>query len=138
LTISNLTAKPVVSFLRGFSAPVKVSHERDAQELAFLVQHDTDGFVRWDAMQTLWMSHLDANTTAVVDPVEVLGDLAKGALALATPEQQLLAATMLTVPNENYLFEQLRGFEVDTLAGCPRFGSPRRGPSPCGYLGGLG
>ena len=115
LTISNLTAKPVVSFLRGFSAPVKVSHERDAQELAFLVQHDTDGFVRWDAMQTLWMSHLDANTTAVVDPVEVLGDLAKGALALATPEQQLLAATMLTVPNENYLFEQLRGFEVDTL-----------------------
>ena len=66
-------------------------------------------------MQTLWISHLDANTTAVVDPVAVLGDLAKDALALVTPEQQLLAATMLTVPNENYLFEQLRGFEVDTL-----------------------
>ena len=27
----------------------------------------------------------------------------------------MLAATMLAVPNENYLFEQLRGFEVDTL-----------------------
>ena len=27
--ISGLTAKPVVSFLRGFSAPVKVSHQRD-------------------------------------------------------------------------------------------------------------
>ncbi len=115
LTISNLHAKPVVSFLRGFSAPVKVSHQRDAEELAFLVQHDTDGFVRWDAMQTLWMSHLDASAVTTVDPVAVLGELAKGALELATPEQQLLAATMLTVPNENYLFEQLRGFDVDAL-----------------------
>ena len=115
LTISNLQAKPVVSFLRGFSAPVKVSHERNDEELAFLVQHDTDGFVRWDAMQTLWMSHLDASAATTVDPVTVLGELAKGALELATPEQQLLAATMLTVPNENYLFEQLRGFDVDAL-----------------------
>ena len=115
LAISNLHAKPVVSFLRGFSAPVKVSHQRDAEELAFLVQHDTDGFVRWDAMQTLWMSHLDASAVTTVDPVTVLGGLAKGALELATPEQQLLAATMLTVPNENYLFEQLRGFDVDAL-----------------------
>ena len=115
LTISSLPAKPVVSFLRGFSAPVKVSHQRDAEELAFLVQHDTDGFVRWDAMQTLWMSHLDASAVTTVDPVAVLGGLAKGALELATPEQQLLAATMLTVPNENYLFEQLRGFDVEAL-----------------------
>ncbi|MBL6815092.1 MAG: aminopeptidase N [Pseudomonadales bacterium] len=115
LTISNLHAKPVVSFLRGFSAPVKVAHERDDEELAFLVQHDTDGFVRWDALQTLWMSHFDANAQTTIDPVTVLGELAKGALELATPEQQLLAATMLTVPNENYLFEQLRGFDVDAL-----------------------
>ena len=115
LTISNLQAKPVVSFLRGFSAPVKVSHERNPEELAFLVQHDTDGFVRWDAMQTLWTSYLDARVATTVDPVRVLGELAKGALELATPEQQLLAATMLTVPNENYLFEQLRGFDVDAL-----------------------
>ena len=115
LTISNLHAKPVVSFLRGFSAPVKVSHQRDAEELAVFVQHDTDGFVRWDAMQALWMSHLDASAVTTVDPVAVLGGLAKGALELATPEQQLLAATMLTVPNENYLFEQLRGFDVDAL-----------------------
>ena len=61
------------------------------------------------------MSHLDASAVTTVDPVTVLGGLAKGALELATPEQQLLAATMLTVPNENYLFEQLRGFDVDAL-----------------------
>ena len=115
LSIKNLSAKPVVSFLREFSSPVKVTHQRSAAELAFLVEHDTDGFVRWDAMQTLWMEHFDTNVDATVDPVTTLGGLAMGALALETPEQQMLAATMLAVPNENYLFEQLRGFEVDAL-----------------------
>jgi aminopeptidase N len=115
LTISELGDKPVVSFLRGFSAPVKVSHQRDAHELAFLVQHDTDGFVRWDALQTLWMEHFDTAIQATVNPVSVLGELAQRALSCNTPEEQLLAATMLSVPNENYLFEQLRGFEVNAL-----------------------
>ncbi len=105
----------MVSFLREFSAPVKVSHQRDPKELAFLVQHDTDGFVRWDAMQTLWTEHFDTNVTTSLDPIGTLGELAQGALTLDAPEQQLLAATMLTVPNENYLFEQLRDFDVDGL-----------------------
>ncbi len=115
LRIKNLSAKPVVSFLREFSAPVKVSHQRNAEELAFLVEHDTDGFVRWDAMQTLWMEHFDTGIETTVDPVATLGELGKDALALESPEQQMLAATMLAVPNENYLFEQLSGFDVDAL-----------------------
>ena len=115
VSIGGLGAKPVVSFLRGFSAPVKVTHERDPRELAFIVQHDSDGFVRWDAMQTLWMQHFDNAVEAAVDPVSILGQLADQALASSSPEEQLLAATMLAVPNENYLFEQLRGFDVDAL-----------------------
>ena len=115
LEVSGLAAKPVVSFLRGFSAPVKVTHPRDPEELAFLVRHDTDGFVRWDAMQTLWMQHFDTDIQASVNPVAVLGSLAEDALRRETAEDQLLAATMLSVPNENYLFEQLRGFQVDAL-----------------------
>ena len=113
--IAGLSAKPVVSFLRGFSAPVKVTHPRDPEELAFLVKHDSDGFVRWDSMQTLWMQHFDAAIEASVDPVAVLGDLAGEALQRTTAQDQLLAATMLSVPNENYLFEQIRGFQVDEL-----------------------
>ena len=113
--IAGLSAKPVVSFLRGFSAPVKVTHPRDPEELAFLVKHDSDGFVRWDSMQTLWMQHFDTAIEASVDPVAVLGDLAGEALQRTTAQDQLLAATMLLVPNENYLFEQIRGFQVDEL-----------------------
>jgi aminopeptidase N len=115
LSIGGQEAKPVVSFLRGFSAPVKVSHQRDPKELAFLVQHDTDGFVRWDALQTLWIQHFSSATEASVDPVAVLRSLAEDALERTAAEDQLLAATMLSVPNENYLFEQMKGFDVDEL-----------------------
>ena len=137
LRIKNLSAKPVVSFLREFSAPVKVSHQRNAEELAFLVEHDTDGFVRWDAMQTLWMEHFDTGIETTVDPVSTLGELAKDALALESPEQQMLAATMLAVPNENYLFEQLSGFDVDALLDARDAAVDNAAPSPCPNVGSL-
>ncbi len=109
-------AKPAVSFLREFSAPVKVTHERADSELAFLAKNDRDGFVRWDALQTLWIKHFDEKQTlSGADPIQALAQVAKSAIDLTDAEDQLFAATMLLVPNENYLFEQISGFEVDTL-----------------------
>jgi|TARA_B110000971_G_scaffold221984_2_gene272221 aminopeptidase N len=109
-------AKPVVSFLREFSAPVKVSHERADSELAFLVENDRDGFVRWDALQTLWVKHFDDKQNLNgADPIQTLAQVAKDAIELTNAEEQLFASTMLLVPNENYLFEQIAAFEVDTL-----------------------
>ena len=46
---SVLDAKPVLSVMRGFSAPVMVAHERADGELATLLAHDTDPFCRADA-----------------------------------------------------------------------------------------
>jgi len=48
-----VVAQPVVSALRGFTAPVKLRIDRTADELAFLMAHDADPFSRWDAAQTL-------------------------------------------------------------------------------------
>jgi aminopeptidase N len=108
--------KPVVSFLREFSAPVKVVHTRPDSELAFLVENDRDGFVRWDALQTLWVKHFDEQQMLTdADPIETFAKVARGALDLTDPDEQLFASTMLLVPNENYLFEQISGFEVDAL-----------------------
>ena len=47
--------KPVVSLLRGFSAPVKLLIERDNEELAFLMANEKDSFNRWDAGQSLFI-----------------------------------------------------------------------------------
>ncbi len=52
-TFEGLTARPVASILRGFSAPVVLEHDLNDTERALLLAHDTDPFNRWEAGRTL-------------------------------------------------------------------------------------
>lgn len=52
-TFDGLSAKPVPSVLRDFSAPIILHHEKSNAERAFLLAHDTDPFNKWDAGRTL-------------------------------------------------------------------------------------
>jgi aminopeptidase N len=45
--------EPTPSLLRNFSAPVKLSYDYSSEQLLFLLAHDSDGFNRWEAGQTL-------------------------------------------------------------------------------------
>jgi len=60
-TFSGLTEKPIVSLLRDFSAPVKLVNELSQDELLFLMRHETDGYAKWDAAQTLVLNCLNNN-----------------------------------------------------------------------------
>jgi aminopeptidase N len=52
-TFVDIAEQPLPSLLRGFSAPVKLSFPYNRDQLMFLMQHDSDGFNRWDAGQQL-------------------------------------------------------------------------------------
>ncbi|WP_210527396.1 aminopeptidase N [Rubellimicrobium arenae] len=52
-TFKGLAARPVLSILRDFSAPVMLDRQASEGEAAFLLAHDTDEFNRWEAGQTL-------------------------------------------------------------------------------------
>lgn len=52
-TFEGIPESPVPSVLRNFSAPVKLSTDLSHADLTFLMIHDTDGFNRWEAAQTL-------------------------------------------------------------------------------------
>ena len=52
-TLEGIGQKPVLSLLRGFSAPVKLNYDYTRDELTFLMIHDNDGFARWEAGQRL-------------------------------------------------------------------------------------
>ncbi|SDD75173.1 aminopeptidase N [Paracoccus isoporae] len=52
-SFDGLAARPVVSALRGFSAPVMLDRQMDATTRAFLLSHDTDPFARWEAGRQL-------------------------------------------------------------------------------------
>ncbi|MEQ9365558.1 MAG: aminopeptidase N [Leptospirales bacterium] len=49
----NVSETPVLSLLRGFSAPVRLNYDRDPADLAFLFAHDSDLYSRWEAGQRL-------------------------------------------------------------------------------------
>ena len=52
-SFEGLSAKPIPSILRDFSAPVILEHDQDNATRAFLLAHDTDPFNRWDAGRSL-------------------------------------------------------------------------------------
>ncbi len=110
----NLDSKPVVSVLRGFSAPViKAWDETDADRL-FLLRHDTDSFNRWDAGQELIRASLrDIIATgkpANPDMLRAFTDL-----ILDDSQDAAFRALMIDIPSEANLQRELHetGLSVD-------------------------
>ncbi|MBO9454302.1 aminopeptidase N [Paracoccus sp. R12_1] len=78
-SFDGLGARPVVSALRGFSAPVVLDRNIDDATRAFLLAHDTDPFARWEAGRDLAMSALvclSQGQAAGADYVDAIGRLA--------------------------------------------------------------
>ena len=97
---------PIPSLLRGFSAPVILEYAATATELAVLVEHDADGFNRWDASQRLaglaYEDLRDEHTTNALQAwCSALGHLfSRNAL------DDALLAELLTPPAEAELAER--------------------------------
>jgi aminopeptidase N len=53
LVFCDVKEEPIPSLLRDFSAPIKLNYDYSRDQLMFLMQHDSDGFNRWDAGQNL-------------------------------------------------------------------------------------
>lgn len=58
---SNINEKPVLSLLRGFSAPVQLDQQLTHDEQLFLARHDSDAFGRWQAINQLLTSAITVN-----------------------------------------------------------------------------
>ena len=98
IELGNFKTKPVVSFLREFTAPVKVDYSRPLSELVYLAGLDTDGFVRWDSLQSLWVEYFKTDGEIQgVDAIDSIGAIAKDLLeASQEAEAKHLMAYMLT------------------------------------------
>lgn len=120
-----IQARPLPSLLRGFSAPVKLSFPYDRDQLMFLMQHDSDGFNRWEAGQQLAVQvlqelidqyqrgqalQLDPRLVRALDTV--LGD---------TSLDAAMVAEMLSLPGEGYLTEISQVADVDAIHAAREF-----------------
>ncbi|CAM3210340.1 aminopeptidase N [Paracoccus aminovorans] len=100
-----LGARPVVSLLRGFSAPVTVAREIGVDQQALLLAHDTDACARWQAGHDLALDALVGRArgteagaefgraiAGVLDDAET--DPAFAALCLSLPGEEEIATTL--------------------------------------------
>jgi aminopeptidase N len=115
----NVPESPILSVLRGFSAPVKLKLASTDADLMFRLAHDTDCFNRWEAGQEL-------ATRIILRRVEALGAGREWHLADSFSEafQQVIAAPdldaalraeALTLPGETYLAEQMVVIDVEGI-----------------------
>ncbi len=104
---TNIASKPIPSFLRGFSAPVKLHYDYSDEQLKTLLVYGHDPFVRWEAGQTWAIRQL---LKGEIDPdyVSSLKDLLYSAMDPA------LLALLITLPSETQLAEFVK--PIDPLA----------------------
>ncbi|MGV8917587.1 MAG: aminopeptidase N [Pseudomonas sp.] len=124
-TFVDIAEQPLPSLLRGFSAPVKLSFPYNRDQLMFLMQHDSDGFNRWEAGQQLSVQVLQ----------ELIGQHQRGealvldqrlvtALASVLADEQAdqaMVAEMLSLPGEAYLTEISDVADVDAIHAAREF-----------------
>ena len=124
-TFIGINEHPLPSLLRGFSAPVKLQFAYSSDQLVFLMQHDTDGFNRWDAGQQLSVQVLQTligqyqrGETLVMDP-----RLVEALRSVLTNSQldQAMVAEMLSLPGEAYLTEISEVADVDAIHAAREF-----------------
>ncbi|MCJ0974575.1 aminopeptidase N [Pseudomonas sp. PS1] len=118
-TFVEVPEQPLPSLLRGFSAPVKLEFPYSRDQLMFLMQHDSDGFNRWEAGQQLSVQVLQ----------EMIGQHQRGealqldqrlvtALRSLLEDERLdpaMVAEMLSLPSEAYLTEISEVADVDAI-----------------------
>lgn len=118
-TLTQVIEKPVLSILRGFSAPVKLRHAGSDADLIHLMKYDTDAFNRWDAGQKLALSVMSRliNDYQQDRPLFLQNELIDAYAYVIGHAQQdkFLLAEMLTLPSEKYIGEQMDVVDVDAI-----------------------
>ncbi|MDC1247208.1 aminopeptidase N, partial [Amylibacter sp.] len=98
--------KPIISLLRGFSAPIILEQKVNIENQTFLFKNDTDTFNKWEAGRNisieLLISEVNETTIDLLPYIEALSkiisdenlDLAYRSLLLTLPSQETIAQSM--------------------------------------------
>jgi aminopeptidase N len=118
-TFVNVPEAPVPSLFRDYSAPVKIEYEYSPDQLATLIAHDSDAYVRWDASQRMAVNAVLEQCQRFADSQDMilessLVDAFKGILSDRDADPALLAEAMM-LPDEDYLADQMKIVDVDGI-----------------------
>ena len=101
-----LDSKPIVSLLRGFSAPVHLNHTRPDEEYALLIKNDTDPFNRWEASRYLSQKVLLSATNSSEKIETIYLDAIKD-IVINDSIEPALKSLMLKLPTQGELAKEV-------------------------------
>ncbi|WP_321370600.1 aminopeptidase N [uncultured Desulfuromusa sp.] len=115
----DVAQRPILSPLRGFSAPVRLHCDFSDADLAFRMAHDSDSFNRWEAGQTLALQELlrmyndhKQGRELALQPMYI--EAWKEALIDRQVDKSLLTQ-LLTLPSEQYLADHLEDYDPQII-----------------------
>ncbi|WP_158806876.1 aminopeptidase N [Beijerinckia sp. L45] len=116
LRFGGLTERPVTSFLRGFSAPVRLDAEADDEQLAVQMAFDPDSFNRWQASQTFAVGLLLVSIAGIrsgrAPYYDAAYDQAMQKVLDDAEQDPAFAALVLSLPGEADMAREV-GHDVD-------------------------
>ena len=124
-TFEHITQKPIPSLLRNFSAPVKLNYPYTLEELAHLMQCDSDMVARWEASQRfavkilLELVVLQQKKQTLQMPLLWLE--ASEALLADTKSDLHLLTRLFVLPTEAYLAQYVEPVDVEGIHNAREF-----------------
>lgn len=119
VVFDGIEQEPVPSLLRNFSAPVKLHFDYSDEQLLFLMAHDSDGFNRWEAGQTLSLRTLQALISNYQnnEPLFLSEQFIEvfRTILLNKDLDKAMVCKLLMLPAETYLIELSDVADVDAI-----------------------
>ena len=110
ISFENLPSKPIPSWFRGFSAPIKFKNGLSSEEKIFLVTNDSDPFNRWDNVQSLWLDYI--LSPELISKMEIFTMIEN----LMTKESDLaLLSEMISLPSEQIIHQNVTEIDVEDV-----------------------
>jgi len=124
-TFVGVPEAPVPSLFRDYSAPVKIFFDYSPEQLATLIAYDSDAYVRWDAAQRMAVNAILEQCSRHAQGAEMRLDASllkafRGILSDNQADPALLAEAM-TLPDEQYLADQMEVVDVDGIHAARNF-----------------
>jgi len=121
----NVDGPVIPSLARNFSAPVVIEHDYADAELAYLAEHDSDPFNRWDAQQRLALLRIGQAADAIENGAEPALDQEFIDLVAATLRDASLAPGFrelaLQLPAEGFVAESRAVVDPTAIRAARRF-----------------
>ena len=116
IQLQGVPEKATVSFLRGFSAPVYVEFAQSVDQLATLALYDSDGYVKWNSLQTLY-SRFMLDRSVELERLRALVAIILQQLSDEpdASERKSLLNRMLLLPSVFNILDEYPGSDFDLL-----------------------